>query len=136
MPFFVYGTNIMKARIIGSADERIIAYKQQENLVKLKKTADKLHIKLIIAEDNEAETPIGFFAGFNGFEKSEKSGEADNGCIIFSGLSGKKIDTVLAELRKAEISVPLKAVLTPSNQKWSIKKLTAELAKEREKLGG
>lgn len=126
----------MKARIINSTDERIIAYKQQDNLAALKKITDKLHIRLIIAEDNEAETPIGFFAGFNGFEKSEKSSEADSGCIIFSGLSGKQIDSVLAELRKAEISIPLKAALTPSNRKWSIKKLVSELAKEREKLGG
>ena len=58
----------MKARIINSTDGRIIAYKQQENLTALKKIADKLRIKLIIAEDNEAETPIGFFAGFNGFD--------------------------------------------------------------------
>lgn len=126
----------MKARIINTADGRIIAYKQQENLNKLNKIADKLRIKLIIAEDSEAETPIGFFAGFDGFEKSEKVGEADNGCIIFSGLSGRQIDSVLAELRKAEVSIPLKAALTPSNQKWSIKKLVSELAKEREKLGG
>ena len=77
-----------------------------------------------------------FFAGFNGFEKSEKLGEADNGCIIFSGLSGKQIDSVLTELRKSEVSIPLKAALTPSNQKWSIRKLVSELAKEREKMGG
>lgn len=126
----------MKARIVSSADERIIAYKQQENLAKLRKITDKLRIRLVIAEDNDAENPIGFFAGFNGFEKSGKQGEADNGCIIFSGLSGKRIDAVLAELKKAKLSIPLKAVLTPSNQKWSIKRLTAELAKEREKLGG
>lgn len=126
----------MKARIINTADGRIIAYKQQENLTALKKIADKLRIKLIIAEDNEAETQIGFFAGFNGFEKSEKLGRADNGCIIFSGLSGKQIDSVLTELRKSEVSIPLKAALTPSNQKWSIRKLISELAKEREKMGG
>ena len=126
----------MKARIINTADGRIIAYKQQENLTALKKIADKLRIRLIIVEDNETETPIGFFAGFNGFEKSEKIGEANSGCIIFSGLSGRQIDSVLAELRKAEVSIPLKAALTPSNQKWSIKKLVSELAKEREKMGG
>lgn len=126
----------MRSRIINSADGRIIAYKQQENLDKLNKIADKLRIRLVIAEDNSAETPIGFFAGFNGFEKSEKIGKADNGCVIFSGLTGKQIDSVLAELRKEEIKIPLKAALTPSNQKWSIKKLVAELEKEREKLGG
>lgn len=126
----------MRSRVITAADGRIIAYKQQENLAKLSRIADKLRIKLVVAEDNDAETPIGFFAGFNGFEKSAKSAEADNGCIIFSGLSGRQIDSVLAEMRKAEVSVPLKAVLTPSNQKWGIKKLTAELSKEREKLGG
>ena len=126
----------MKSRIINSAGGRIIAYKQQKNLGALKKIAEKLNIKLVAADDDDAETPLGFFAGFEGFSKSEKKGEAENGCIIFTGLSGKQIDSVLVELRKAEIVIPLKAVLTPSNQNWSIKKLTAELEKERSQLGG
>lgn len=114
----------------------MIVYKQQENLTALQKLADRSNIKLVIAEDNDADSPLGFFAGFGGFEKSGITAEADSGCIIFSGLSGKQIDTVLADLRKADIYIPLKAVLTPSNQKWSIKKLVSELAKEREKMGG
>lgn len=125
----------MKARII-TAEGRMIAYKQQENIAALKKTAEKLRIKLIIAEDNDADTMIGFFAGFSGFEKSEKRAEADSGCLIFSGLSGKQIDSVLAELRKARADIPLKAVITQHNQRWSVQKLVAELEKERSKLGG
>ena len=126
----------MKSRIINSAGGRIIAYKQQKNLAALNKIAEKFRIKLVSANDDDAETQLGYFAGFEGFNKSEKKGEAENGCIIFTGLSGKQIDAVLAELRKAEITIPLKAVLTPSNQSWSIKELTTELEKERAQLGG
>lgn len=126
----------MKSRIINSAGGRIIAYKQQKNLGTLKTIAEKLGMRLVAADDDDAETQLGYFAGFEGFAKSEKMGEAENGCVIFSGLSGKQIDLVIAELRKAEVVIPLKAVLTPSNQSWSIKKLTAELAKERSQLGG
>lgn len=126
----------MRSRIISSANERIIAYKQNENIGTLKSISEKLGIKLVTVDDDDAETPIGFFAGFEGFRKSDKKGEAENGCVIFSGLSGKQIDLILAELRKAKTVIPLKAVLTPSNQSWSIKKLTAELAKERAQLGG
>ncbi len=126
----------MKSRIISTPNARMIVYKQQEDLTALQKLADRSNIKLVIAEDNDADSPLGFFAGSGGFEKSGKTAEADSGCVIFSGLSGKQIDTVLADLRKADIYIPLKAVLTPSNQKWSIKKLVSELAKEREKMGG
>ncbi|MGN0552800.1 MAG: DUF3783 domain-containing protein [Oscillospiraceae bacterium] len=126
----------MKSRIINSAGGRIIAYKQQTNINALNDIAGKFRIKLISANDDDAETQLGYFAGFEGFTPSEKKGEAEKGCIIFTGLSGKQIDLVLAELRKAKIVIPLKAVLTPSNQSWSIKKLVAELEKERSQLGG
>ncbi|MGN0600291.1 MAG: DUF3783 domain-containing protein [Oscillospiraceae bacterium] len=126
----------MKARIMSSANERLIAYKQQENLAALAQIADKLRIKLVIAEDDSADTPIGYFAGLNGFAKSEKSCESKFGCLVLAGLSDSKINSVLSEIKKAHLSIPLKAILTPMNRSWSIKKLSAELAQERERLGG
>lgn len=125
----------MKSRLI-TASERIIAYKQEKNLPKLQRISDKLRIKLVIAQDADADSPLGYFAGFEGFSKSEKILESTDPCIIFSGLSSRRIDAVLSEMKKTGLSVPLKAVVTASNQSWSIKKLTAELAKERSALGG
>lgn len=126
----------MKSRIISSTSACIIAYKQQENLAVLEKLADKFRIKLVVAEDDDANSPLGYFAGISGYKKSQKSASAEKGCIILSGFSGKQIDPVLAELRKSGASIPLKAVLTPSNQGWSVKELVSELEKERERLGG
>lgn len=126
----------MKSRIISSTNACIIAYKQQENLAALERLADMFRIKLVIAEDNDADSPLGYFAGINGYKKSPNPASAEKGCVIFSGFSGKQMDPVLAELRKSGVSIPLKAVLTPSNQGWSVKKLVSELEKERERLGG
>ena len=58
----------MRSRIINSADSRIIAYKQEQNIVTLKSIAEKNRLSLVIVDDDDAETPLGFFAGFKGFQ--------------------------------------------------------------------
>ena len=126
----------MKSRIINPVPETIILYKTEEFSNGIKRIADKLGISIIEAAADQAGETVGFLAGFNGFSSNGSKEECDNSCMIFSAISGKKLDTVLAEMRKAEISVPYKAVITASNQSWSLKKLAAELVKEREKLGG
>lgn len=126
----------MKSRIINPVPETVIIYKTAENTESIRRIADKLNVKVIEATDRQAGETVGFLAGFGGFSSNGSSEEADESCMIFSAISGKKLDTFLAELRKSEISIPYKAVVTASNQSWSLKKLLTELIKEREQLGG
>lgn len=126
----------MKARIINPVPETIILYRIGERSKGIKRIADKLGIKVIEAAENQAGETVGYLAGYNGFSSNGSSEESDKECMIFSAISGKKLDNVLSEMRKAEISVPYKAVITAANQSWSLKKLAEELVKEREKLGG
>lgn len=125
----------MKARIINS-EGKLIAYKQEKYLEKLKRIADKLGMRLVAVEKDDALTQIGFFAGQSGYAKNAEKSQAENGCLIFSGLKGKQIDNVLDELHKNNVEIPLKAALTPINRDWSIKKLVDELEKERKHFGG
>lgn len=125
----------MKSRIINS-QARLIAYKQEKYIEKLKRIADKLGMKLVIAEKDDAMTQIGFYEGQIGYEKNDKKCETENGCLIFSGLNGRQIDKVLDELHKNNIEIPLKAAVTPINRNWSIKKLVDELLAERKHFGG
>lgn len=52
--------------------------------------------------------------------------------LVFVGLSGEKLDAVLANMRKKSIRIPYKAVLTPVNQNWRPYKLFGELCREHE----
>ncbi|MBQ7835619.1 MAG: DUF3783 domain-containing protein [Oscillospiraceae bacterium] len=126
----------MKSRIINPVPEAVIIYKVGENAASVRKIADRLNVKVVEAADDKAGEAVGFLADFGGFSSNGSSEEADEGCMIFSSMSGKRLDVFLSELRKAEISIPYKAVVTATNQSWSLKRLISELIREREQLGG
>lgn len=57
------------------------------------------------------------------------------GCLVLCGLRDKRLDKVLFELRRADIPIDYKAVLTPSNQEWTVPELMKELQRERQAMG-
>lgn len=56
-------------------------------------------------------------------------------CLVLCGLRDKRLDKVLFELRRADIPIEYKAVLTPSNQEWTVPELMKELQRERQAMG-
>ena len=56
-------------------------------------------------------------------------------CLVLCGLRDKRLDKVLFELRRADIPIDYKAVLTPSNQEWTVLELMKELLRERQAVG-
>lgn len=56
-------------------------------------------------------------------------------CLVLCGLRDKRLDKVLFELRRADIPIEYKAVLTPSNQEWTVPELMKELQRERQAVG-
>ena len=55
--------------------------------------------------------------------------------LILCGLRDKRLDKVLFELRRADIPIDYKAILTPSNQEWTVPELMKELQRERQAMG-
>lgn len=56
-------------------------------------------------------------------------------CLVLCGLRDKRLDKVLFELRRADIPIDFRAVLTPSNQEWTVPELMKELQRERQAVG-
>lgn len=54
--------------------------------------------------------------------------------LILSGLPEKALDRLLVQLKTGGVTIPLKAVVTPTNQKWPFCELLAELVRERQAL--
>lgn len=50
--------------------------------------------------------------------------------LLMCDLSSKRIDKLLFELRHAELSFDYKAILTPTNQDWTVSRLFLEMHKE------
>lgn len=61
--------------------------------------------------------------------------QAPPSCLVLCGLRDKRLDKVLFELRRADIPIEYKAVLTPSNQEWTVPELMKELQRERQAVG-
>lgn len=61
--------------------------------------------------------------------------QAPPSCLVLCGLRDKRLDKVLFELRRADIPIEYKAVLTQSNQEWTVPELMKELQRERQAMG-
>lgn len=54
--------------------------------------------------------------------------------LVMSGLESEDIDEVLAALKRNQIRIDLKAIVTPTNQSWTSLQLYGELCREREAM--
>lgn len=74
-----------------------------------------------LALSKQKETPAPTGADASAFKES---------LIVFCDVSEKKFDKILFKLRQSKISVDYKAILTPTNSKWTVKRLMLELERE------
>ena len=76
---------------------------------------------------------VGTLAGFAGFQPPQPAENVPlaSAVLLFSGFSGKAVDRALDALRTTGVKIPLKAVVTATNQSWSFSALAEELDKER-----
>ena len=51
--------------------------------------------------------------------------------LLLCGLREKRLDKLLFELRREEVAVDYKAVLTPTNSTWTLQHLYLELEREK-----
>ena len=51
--------------------------------------------------------------------------------LIFCDLSEKHLNRVLFELKSRKVQIDLKAILTPTNRRWTLRQLHGELNRER-----
>lgn len=58
----------------------------------------------------------------------------DGEMLVFAEFSNALLDRFLSEMKRAKLSVALKAVLTPTNAQWTSARLRGELDREREAL--
>ncbi|MGN1481467.1 DUF3783 domain-containing protein [Porcipelethomonas sp.] len=127
----------MKSRIRISANRLIIGYMIQEcNLEGLKTTADILDAELKLCGKECSGEKVGFLAKFNGFKESNITvpEPPEDECLILSGFNSKDMDKLLAALKKNNVNIPLKCIVTQHNQSWELYKLIEELKKEHRQM--
>lgn len=128
----------MKSRIVVAPQIVLSLGLNEEQSEKLNTIADKLGVKHKPVPQESCNQKIGYLCGFRGFEKSDTEPEnpTEEQCLVFSGIQQKNMSLLLKELKSSGIYVPLKAMVTPSNQSWTLSDLVKELKKEHEYMTG
>jgi len=120
----------MKSRIIPTIPETVLSYNIGGKADALEKAAASLGIKHAVIPTDRAGETVGFLAGYKGFAPNGTANEVDGECVIFSGISSKRLDMLLKAMRTERLDIPLKAVVTAYNQKMTVTELLEELSKE------
>ena len=100
---------------------------------------EDLRISARAVSDNDLGKTIGEIAGIPAISgHSAVSGKPvpfHDEMIVFCGLTPDQLDRFLEEYRRRDISpIPLKAVMTPYNSKWTPGRLCMELKKEQQSI--
>ncbi len=89
-----------------------------------------------IAPDQLHQT-VGFLSGMDGCEARptpDTPPVVSEPVMILCGFSASRLDALLKNMRKAQASLPYKAVLTATNKHWPLCELYDELVAERRQL--
>ena len=84
---------------------------------------------MIDSDDRKQENVTGH-SSETGAVNAQTKNRADS-LILLCNLKDKRLDKMLFELRHGEVKVMYKAILTPSNQNWTVPMLMQELRRER-----
>ena len=92
-------------------------------------------VRLRRVEERELGRTVGALCGLPGAGEGAAPAAADpTPALVLFGLDKKGLDDFLDRLKKAGVAIPLKAVVTPTNQGWAFARLLEELAAERREL--
>ena len=105
-----------------------------EEFSKLKQIFAMLRLRMRPVEPERYHVPLGDLAVGRG-EPGPAAEPISEAMLVFCGMGQALLNQVLEVIRVAKLPlIPLKAVLTDSNQNWDTRQLYAELLKEREAI--
>lgn len=126
----------MKAHI-PKARELVLTYIPDDTTAAaLSLILEKMSVEEYRVPTNELGQKVGFLAGYTGFERiqCEDGFSVGESMLCMCGLSSGRVNQLLEQLREQHIDIPLKAVVTATNQNWSFARLAEALQEERKAL--
>ncbi len=110
----------------------------QEKEAALRKICSRQGIKFKVVPPEEFGLPLNVLFGFvpQGAVSPKETPSFQEEMLLMYQLNGSAMDKFLRALRQAEVTIPLKAVLTPTNSTWLPQDLLQELQKEHEAVSG
>ena len=118
--------------------------KKQEMM--MKSVLVRMGVKIRNVAPDQVLESVGYLAGVAGFEKrevsetletEEKLPEITEPMLVMRDFTGRRIDTLLLNLRKAKVpKINLKAIVTEQNAGWSFYHLYEEIGEEHRRMNG
>lgn len=117
----------------------------KEKEAALRKICSRQGIKFKVVPPKEFGLPLNVLFGFvpqGAASPGKEEPEAKEApffqeeMLLMYQINGSAMDKFLRALRQAEVTIPLKAVLTPTNSTWLPQDLLQELQKEHEAMSG
>lgn len=116
--------------------ETLLAFHLSKNQMEIcKKITDSMHVAFRVVKEDEYKY---FLKDIVVQKKTPFAKEIQNfkiqpseSLLFFCNIEDKKFDMLLVELRKQNINVSYKAVMTSINQNWNFYQLISEMRKEK-----
>ena len=114
--------------------EKLLVFHLDDNIFKkLKQVTGALKIRVEEVPSSDYLKPLEMIANKTASPLIQPfSGEVPSeSLIVFCDFTEKKMDKLLAALRRDQISIDYKAVLTPTNKKWNVMRMYLEMQAEK-----
>lgn len=118
-------------------EEKVLLYQFADaELTSVREVLRKLQIKSECLPEDAWRQKVGYLLGIKGFAAAGKSDELEDfvfphEVLVFSNIKNKRLDQVLAAFREAGIPhIKFKAVVTPFNTFWTLRRLCETMQKE------
>ena len=119
------------------AAEKVLCYRfaDGEKLEKIRSVMKKLGVECRVLPDDSWREKVGFLLGMGGYKPAQEAeGEAfdfPDEVMILHHIKGKRLDQVLAAMKAADVPpIRYKAVVTPFNTLWTLRRLCETMKKE------
>lgn len=122
-----------------SNQELILLYHPNPDAVTLraKGVFFRMKVRLRQIAPDQLHQTVGFLAGTDGCQAlspPDAPPVLSEPVMVLCGFSASRLDTLLKNMRKAQASLPYKAVLTATNKHWPLCELYDELVAERQQI--
>ena len=114
----------------GCLMEKILIF-QSPHVSEIKRAASALRLKAEAVAPIYFKETLGEICRGRALCGEEYAGELpDKSLLLFCDVQEKKMDKILAILRKRGIPIDYKAILTPTNSRWNVLRLYFEMERE------
>ena len=121
-------------------EEQVLLYRfhDADMLEQFKAVLKAIRIRVTVLKDEDSAEKVGFLLGIKGFQPAKEKGEAftfPGEVMILHNIQGKRLDEVLRSMKEAGLPrIHYKAVVTPFNILWPLRKLCETMQKEHAEI--